>query len=312
MATAATIADPASWALALLGFLARGGVLVVLLPILSMPSPVLLSMLFRGEVGMIGRGELRLIALGAGVVLSLAAIAGIVASAYADVALAERFVHDPETEGLRRWRSPIRRAGAARRSLVWWVASVQAIALLPVVAAVSLLVEGVVRTTTDELLAPSTTQVPLAARVIGAVGPEVLLAGIVVVLVEACSSLAARRLMVNAWGLAPGAPDRGSEARIALLGVARLLHTPARVLLTALVGWLIIGLVAAFAIAVTMAAWGSARDVLVEGSLATDPTGPVSGALVVALLATVWVGGLCLVGFASALRSGLWTVDALR
>ena len=40
--------------LGLLGFLVRGGVLVILVPILSVPSPVLLSMLFRGEVGMIG------------------------------------------------------------------------------------------------------------------------------------------------------------------------------------------------------------------------------------------------------------------
>lgn len=311
-AAAVAAADPGSWALGALGFLVRGGALLVLVPILSVPSPVLLSILFRGEVGMIGRGELRVIAIGVGIALSLVAIAGVIVSAYADLALAERFVHDPESEGLRRGKGAVVLSKAARRSLLWWVASVQAIALLPVIGAVSLLVAAAVRTTSDELLSPSTTTLPLVDRVIPAIGPQLLVAGTVLVIVEGLSSLATRRLMANAWGLLPDGPDDGSETRVALRGAGRLVRRPARVIATALTGWLVIGLVAGFVLAVTLLAWGTTRDVLVAGGVSGDPIAWLAGAVLVTLFASVWIGGLGLIGFATALRSGLWTADALR
>lgn len=311
-AAAVAAADPGSWALGLLGFLVRGGVLVILVPILSAPSPVLLSMLFRGEVGMIGRGELRLIAIGAGIVLSIVAIAAVIVSAYADLALAERFVRDPESEALRRGEPPASLSPTARRSLLWWIASVQAVALLPIIGAVSLLVEASVRATSDELLSPSTTELPLIGRVLPALGPQLLVGLAVLVLTEILSSLATRRLMANAWGLLPNGADAGSETRVALRGAARLLRRPARVVATALTGWLVILLVAGFVLAVTLLAWGTAREVLVAGTVSGDPVAWLVGAVLVALFVGVWIGGLGLIGFAAALRSGLWTADALR
>jgi hypothetical protein len=310
-AAAVAAADPGSWALGLLGFLVRGGALLVVLPILSVPSPVLLSMLFRGEVGMIGRGELRLIAIGVGVAVSIVAIAGVIVSAYADLALAERFVRDPESEVLRRGRAPEPLTRRSRRSLLWWVASVQAVALLPIIGVISLLVTGVVRSTSDELIAPTTTELSLVARVVTAIGPQLLVALVVLALVEMLSSLATRRLMANAWGLLPDGPDDASETRVALHGVGRLIRRPARVLATALTGWLVILLVAGFVLAVSSLAWATTRDVLVSGS-SGDPVGWLAATALVALFASVWIGGLGLIGFATALRSGLWTADALR
>jgi hypothetical protein len=311
-AAAVAAADPGSWALGLLGFLVRGGALLVMLPILSVPSPVLLSMLFRGEVGMIGRGELRVIAIGVGVVLAIVAILGVIASAYADLALAERFVRDSESEGLRQGRRAVPLSRASRRSLLWWVASVQAVALLPVIGVVSLLVASIVRATTDELLSPTTTELPLVGRVLPAIGPQLLIAGVVLVLVEMLSSLATRRLMANAWGLLPAGPDDGSETRVALRGAGRLVRRPARVIATALTGWLVIGTIGGFVLSVTLLAWGTARDVLVAGGATGDPVGWLAGAALIALFAGVWIGGLGLIGFATALRSGLWTADAVR
>ena len=323
IAAAAAAADPGAWLLGLLGFLARGGIALVLLPILSIPSPVLLSMLFRGEVGAIGRGELRLIAIGVGIVLSIVAIVGVVISAYADLGLAERFVHDPETAELRGGREPAGLSPAHRRSLLWWVASVQAIALLPVIGVVSMLVESIVRATSDELITPSTTQLPLVARVVPAIGPQLLIAAVVLVLVESLSSLATRRLMLRAWSLPPEAADLAgtagtaaqappSEARVALRGAGRLLRSPGRVVATALTGWVAIALVVGFVIVVSLLAWGTARDVLIEGTVSSDPVTFLVGSLLVALFVAVWLGGLGLIGFASALRSGLWTADAVR
>ncbi len=141
----------------------------------------------------------------------------------------------------------------------------------------------------------------------------------ILVVVEALSSLATRRLMVRAWALPPeaagpdGAPPRpASESRVALRGAGRLLRSPGRVLATALTGWIAIALVVGFVIVVSLLAWGTARDVLISGTVSSDPVTFLAGAALVALFVAVWLGGLGLIGFASALRSGLWTADAVR
>lgn len=312
-ATASVVAgDPGAWVLGLLGFLARGGAVLVVLPILSVPSPVLLSLLFRGEVGVVGRDEVRFVAIGVGIVLSLIAIGGVVVSAWADVALAERFVRDAETDELRLGRPPRRLEPAARRSLVWWVASIQAIATVPVILAITLVIDGAVRAATAELTNPSATDLPLLVRVLPAVaGPALLLIGVLVV-VEALSSVASRRLMAGAWGLLPDGPAGPSETRLALGALRRVTLGPGRVLATAGVGWLVIGATVALVAFASALAWGTARDVLVAGSSAGDASVLLASALIVGLFAAVWMGGLGLIGFASALRSGLWTADALR
>ena len=311
-AVAVELGDPGSWALGLLGFLARGGWLVLALPILSIPSPVLLSMLFRGEVGAIGRGELRLLSIGVGAVLSLVAIGGVIVSAYADTALADRFVRDPETEQLRNGRAPRTLAGPERRTLVWWVASVQAVALLPLILAVTIVIDRAVRTATSELIGPSTGDLPLVGRVLPGIAAPMVLLVLVIVVVEALSSLASRRLLANTWDLLPGGHVDARDSRVALGALARAVRSPLRVVATAVAGWLVIGSALAVALVASVVAWGAARDLLVMGRVGSDPLAIVVSALLVAMFTGVWLGGLGLVGFASAVRSGLWTEDALR
>jgi hypothetical protein len=311
-AVAVAAGDPTSWLFALAGFLARGGWLLVVLPILTIPSPVLLSMLFRGEVGAIGRGELRVVAVAVGAVLSLVAVAGVVVSAWTDVALAERFLRDTESEELRGGALPLDFTRAERRSLVWWVASVQAVALLPLIVAIAILVNAAVRAVSAELIDPSSTSVPLIARVLPQLAVPITVAIVVLVLVEALSSLASRRLMADAWAVLPGGQLAAKESVVALGALPRVVRAPGRVLLTAIVGWLVIGLTLAITSLATIVAWGSAREVLVSGGISGDPVGLAVGAVLIALFAAVWLGGLGLLGFATALRSGLWTADALR
>jgi len=311
-AVAVTAGDPGSWALGLLGFLARGGWLVLALPILTIPSPVLLSLLFRGEVGAIGRGELRLLSIGVGAVLSLVAIGGVILSAYADTALAERFVRDPETEELRGGRVARPLTRTERRSLVWWVASIQAVALLPLILAITLVIDGAVRTATSELIDPSTGSLSLVGRVVPVIAGPIALLVLVVVVVEALSSLASRRLLANAWDLLPGGHVDARDGRVAVGALARVVRSPLRVMATAVAGWLAIGLTLVVALVASVLAWGAARDVLVMGRVAADPVALGVSALLVAVFTGVWLAGLGLVGFASAVRSGLWTADALR
>lgn len=311
-ALAVAAGDPASWALALLGFLVRGGWLIVVLPLLSIPSPVLLSMLFRGEVGDIGRGELRVVAVAVGTVLSVIAIGGVVLSAFSDVALAERFVHDPESEVLRHGRAPRSLSRKERRSLAWWVASVQAVALLPIIVCVAFVVDSAVRSASAELINPSTTQLPLVGRVAPAIAGPVAALVLVVIVAEALSSLASRRLMVNAWEVLPGGRRARRESLVALGALGRVVRTPLRVAGTALAGWLLLGLVLAGVLLGSVLAWSAVRDVLVSGANGGDPVALAVAAFLVATFVAVWLGGLGLVGFVCAVRSGLWTADALR
>jgi len=311
-AVAVVAGDPGSWALGLLGFLARGGWLVLALPILSIPSPVLLSLLFRGEVGAIGRGELRLFAIGVGATLSLVAIGGVLVSAYADTALAERFVRDQETEELRRGRAPRPVTGPERRSLVWWVASIQAVALLPLILAITFVIDRAVRTATSELIDPSSGSLPLVGRVVPGIAGPIALLVLVMVVAEVLSSLASRRLLANAWDLLPGGQVEARDSRVALGALARVVRSPLRVMATAIAGWLAIGLTLVVAVVASVLAWAGARDVLVMGRVGADPVALGVSALLVVVFTGVWVGGLGLVGFASAVRSGLWTADALR
>lgn len=311
-ALAVAAGDPISWALALLGFLARGGWLILVLPVLSIPSPVLLSMLFRGEVGAIGRGELRVIAIGVGVVLSLIAVGGVILSAFSDVALAERFVHDPETEELRRGHAPRSLSRQERRSLAWWVASVQAIALLPIIVAAAFVVDNAVRSASSELINPSTTQLPLVGRVAPTIAGPVALLLLVVIVAEALSSLASRRLMANAWEVLPEGRLDQRESRVALGALGRLVRSPLRVAGTALVGWLLLGVTLVGVLLGSVLAWGAARDVLVSGWTGGDPVALAVAAFLVVTFVAVWLAGLGLVAFVCAVRSGLWTADALR
>lgn len=311
-AVAVAAGDPASWALALLGFLARGGWLILVLPLLSIPSPVLLSMLFRGEVGAIGRGELRVVAIGVGAVLSIVAIGGVILSAFSDVALAERFVRDPESEELRRGRAPRTLSRQERRSLAWWVASVQAIALLPIIVCAAFVVDSAVRSASAELINPSTTQLPLVGRVAPTIAGPVAALVLVVIVAEALSSLASRRLMASAWEVLPEGRLERRESLVALGAVGRLVRSPSRVAGTSLADWLLLGLTLVGVLLGSVLAWGAARDVLISGRIGSDPLALAVAAFLVAMFVAVWLAGLGLVGFVCAIRSGLWTADALR
>ena len=49
-AAAVVVADPVLWLLGIVGFGVRGGLVLLTLPVLTIPSPVLLSILFRNEL----------------------------------------------------------------------------------------------------------------------------------------------------------------------------------------------------------------------------------------------------------------------
>ena len=72
----AAVSDPGAWPLGMLGFLVRGGFVVLALPILTLPSPVGLATLLGPAVISTGRLDGPLLALLVGSGLTMLAIVG--------------------------------------------------------------------------------------------------------------------------------------------------------------------------------------------------------------------------------------------
>jgi hypothetical protein len=314
VAAAASVAanDRALWALALVSFVARGGLVLLVLPMLTVPSPVQLSILFRGQVGEIGRGDALPLALGVGLLLAVVAIGGVLVAAWSEVAQVERVVSDPETDGLRRGRRPRTLTRSERRALVSWTATIGAIAILPVIAAAAILVERVVTATTAELIHPTATDVPLPVRVLGRTLATVGGALAIIVAAEVGATLASRRLLVAAFELLPDGAAVPLGSRVALQGAARAIRHPARVLATACIGWLVLAAAVGVSMLLAALAFEAAREAVVAGDPRWDAGRLVAAALSVALMSGAWLAALALTGAAAAFRAAAWTSDALR
>jgi len=305
--------DPVLWLLGLVGFAARGGLMVLALPIVTIPGPVLLSIIFRDQVTSAegAAGSPVLVLLVACVVAGLV-LFGVLVAAWAEVHAFERTSSDPETEVLRLGRTPRQLEGHDRWSLVLWVAAVFAAGLVPILLTVLLAGDRLGHALVDEVQTPSSVTVPLALRVFSDARLELGLCILVAAIMEATVSLGSRRLMAARYGVLPAGAGEASEGRTALAGAARLLRQPARSVGTALLCWSVTIVGVGVTLAVIAVAWSSTRDVLL--SLA-DTTAIESVAIAVVelmLFCAVWMGGLVVVGFASALRTALWTVDTLR
>ena len=125
-------ADPALWLLGIVGFGARGGLVLLTLPVLTIPSPVLLSILFRNELNTSGTSpSYDVLALMAAALTGVVALLAILVSAWAEL-----HAWNAAWPCRRRARSGSagrRAAGAApeRSSVLLWVAAVRQPACYP-------------------------------------------------------------------------------------------------------------------------------------------------------------------------------------
>jgi hypothetical protein len=310
-ALALSVGDPVLWLYGLLGFAARGGVLVIALPILTIPSPVLLTIYFRGDLTTTGlSASAPWLGLAAALAFGAAVLVGLLVSAWADVAAFDRAVHDPETDPLRAGTVAGQPSGPRRRGLVMWVAAIEAAGLVPILLgalAVAMLVPGAV---VSEVQTPTSTAVPLVDRVVNRIGPELLVLVVVALLADVCVSLATRHLLAARYEVGPR-PRDGSDAALAVDGAARLVRQPARSLGVACLAWLVTLLLVVPIVIATVAAWAGLRDIISALGGASAPAGILTAVIAVLVFAAVWIAGLVLVGFGASLRAALWTTDAL-
>jgi len=287
----AALADPVTWLLGLLAFLLRGGVVVVLAPIVALPSAVGLANLFGPALTGLALGDTTrgLLIVGFGsvalLVVWLAAAWGLASVAEAESI--RRIAADEELVATFGSPRPTRR-GAAGRILI-----ARAVTLLPVILAIGVGGVRIVMVTYRELTVPSDTAVPVAIRVVG--GATDAFVGIVVAwfVAELVGALAARRIVLGDAGVlrALGGSIRGAIRHPVRVLVGSLVPTAALVVV------LIVLVVAAGPL------WQAVRSAL--GDRGPDLLAP----FVVAVAVALWLAGLVLIGLVCAWRGAVWTVQ---
>jgi hypothetical protein len=312
-AFATVLGDPTLWLLGALGFFARGGVVLLALPIITVPTPVTLSIVFRSVITTSGT-DAAFAALTFTVLVAFGSclLAGLLLAAYADVAAFERLAVDPETEEIRAGRVPRRFTTRDRRRLVVWLSGIQAFALVPAGFALAAVADRVDRVIRTEIQFPSDLAVPLFARVVAGTRDQLVLLLIGILLAEVVASLASRRILAASAGVLPEDGRRSlGPLGVVVDGAGRIIRRPVRTLGTALLGWvttLIVVVPVAWAL---LAAWSGVRGLYLSPVARGEPEAIAGAVIVTLVLIGIWIVSVVLAGFASALRAAYWSLDAL-
>ena len=281
----ATLVRPRWWALSLAGFLVRGGVLVLALPIWIFPTPAQLTSLAGPSV--IGAGlasptpALVAIVVGGLVGLSVALLASSLLGGWIDADLVRAAAADDELGALELRTVPADLA-----------ATVRVVAHLPTLAAVVVAGAAVIESATLELLNPVPSSEPLVMRVIGHMPLPVAILVAAWILGEAWGGVAVRELAVGAGVVR--SLGRGLRTLLSLRGIATLVVTDAVVLAAAAAMWLVLG-----------RAFDRVWPVVLDGA---DPAMLV---VPVVLLAASWAAALWLIALVTAWRAAMWTTVML-
>jgi hypothetical protein len=289
------LARPRTWPLALATFLLRGGFLLVLAPIVVLPSavalsnvltPLLSTVVFRGYASI----ALPLLAVGLGGLLWLCG-GGLVAAASESEQVRTIAADDDAWPAGRPPRGLDPAEHAALRVL-----TVRLIAHLPLLLALSWGAVRIVTVTYRELTVPSDVAVGIALRVARGAPDAVAVVVGAWILGETVGGIAARRVILL------GEPIPRALGRAAI----HLVRHPLRCTVLAAIPLAAVALILVGVGLAGSATWDALRAAL---SLDVDPF--AGTALLVALVA-LFGGGLLLIGVLSAWRAAVWTVEGAR
>lgn len=291
-----TLSQPRWWVFALAGFLVRGGILVMLLPIVILPTPSGVTNAFGPAVtGLaLGGAGADLIALIVAIVAALVAalLIGAWVGALLEVALVREVVAEEE-DGVRASAGGPA-AVSSRPTLAGRGAVVHLLAHLPLVIVLAWGIPGVIEAGYAELILPQEMVTPLVARIVGRVP---LIVGLIVgtwLLGEVIGGLALRQLVLGR------SVPRSLFAAVSL--IARRPLGASRILLSTQVTVLLLAIPALVAAG---SAWDRVRILLSDG-IAT--TGEAIGlAFAMFVFVALWLGGFVLVGLGTAVRATAWT-----
>jgi hypothetical protein len=289
------LSRPSWWILALAGFLIRGGILVFLLAIVTLPSPLALSNVLGPIITPLYLGHLdpSILALLIGaIVLAVAWIVGggwfaaateIILIRDARLAVSEEGVTERPLPSTGRW-------------LIARAATAHLVALIPMGVVLGIGSVQIFGVAYRELLNP-TDNGPIALRVIGgAAGPVVAIVASWV-LGEIVGGLAVRRIVLG------GEPVIGAVLRSAF----DLVRRPAGALLVPLVTTAVLVVDLGAVLAVVMIVWADVRNRLVR-----PVDDPLATTFALATLGAAWCLALLMTGLIDAWRSAAMTFELER
>ncbi len=294
-----TLVRPAIWPLALATFLLRGGIVIVLAPVIAIPSAVGFGNAVAPTVTAIVFGRLSTaeVALAAGVALGclLILMVGALVAAAAEAELTRIVADDEEVAAVAGGRVvAVEPAAESGTGVAGRILAVRLIAFLPLGFA---LVWGSVRIVAvayRELTVPSDTATPIALRVLAGAPEVVALVLVTWLLGQAIGAIGARRVVLG-----------GASVPSALAaGIGRLLRHPGRTIVLQILPLVALVLVLVPSAAAAVTAWDALRASLSTGGSVLASLG------LVALFVALWLGGLLLAAVISAWRAAAWTVDA--
>jgi hypothetical protein len=276
--------------MALAGFLVRGGVVVIALPILALPTVAGVSTVVAPFVGGLvlggaSTGALILAAIAAvaiGLILTVSGLAG----AWLDVAMFRDIVAGSEAEIASEAPREAPPGVSLRDSF-----SARLTAHLLTAVALAFAAVRTVEGTYDELTAPTDAASPLIVRIVER-APEAVAALIVAwALAEAIGGLAVRQHAADGPSRSPGsAVLAGLRGLIRPRALATLVVTDLAVAIVVFAGWL-----------AAAGTWGRLGDLLADGA---SPA--LLGVSLVGFI-VAWAAGLLILSVALAWRAAAWT-----
>jgi hypothetical protein len=294
-ASAAVLERPSLWPIGLAGFLARGGIVLFLVPIVSFPSPVGLANIL-GPTAVTASGPTPGTVLGlaiTGVILLTVLLIGTAIGAATDALLADTLVPGDPLHGRLSGGPP---TPGLRLGLIGRLVGVRLGGLIPVSLALVAAARPIGEAVYGELILPSDLATPIAWRVLSDALAPIILVVVGWQLGEIVGGIAVRRVVMH------------GDAVVPALGhaVGHVIRRPVTTALTTMLG--IVGL--AIAIGPALVATG----VAVSGMQARLIEGHEWFATAVSVVAFVgvWFGGLVLGAVASSWRGLLWSVEVLR
>lgn len=283
-AAIATRDRPALWIVALCGFLARGGIILLALPVAPLPSTVGLAT-FVGPTSVTAAGLTpdSVVRLSLAIVLAVAwLLAGSAIGAYTDIAI---------VEGQGAAGPPA--AKPVHRRLIARLVVLRLAALVPLIVVVATTARPVGELVYHELILPRDVATPLVVRVVQGAQLQVACLALAWIAGEVLGGIAVRLAILD---------DRSFRSAIAG-AAAHVVRRPLTTLGATVAGLVVLVASVGPALVATGLAWMSLTAVL---------SGTMDGSAVVRatlLLVGAWVGCALLAAVVAAWRGALWTVE---
>lgn len=280
----AALAKPAWWVLAFAAFLVRGGFVICLLPIVSLPTTASLTNALAPTIEDLIIGGPSIGTVLAGTLLiggALVAMYGLAfAGSWLDLALLRETTSDPELD--LGWSLANRSAALAL--------AIRIVAHVPTAVAIGYAGLRIIDVLYLELTSPGDIATPLILRILANAPDAPLAVGTTWLLGESVGGLAARRVAA------------GEPVAAALGRSIRQVASPTGLATLAATTLALVALLVPYLLAVATA-WQNVRAGLLDG------VDPVLTLAALVLMVSTWVLGLALLGALLAWRATAWTVQ---